>query len=52
MKAKKPSYQQRKLIEKANLDTYVWYVQKDTPMFMQLKNINTGETKTISKTDT
>ena len=49
MKAKKPTYQQRKLIERENLDTYKWYVQKDSPQEMQIKNVETEEIRIIQK---
>lgn len=49
MKGKKATREQRKLISKAGLDTYVWMVQKDAPTFIQLLNKDTGEIKTIQK---
>ena len=36
MKGKKPTYEERKLIERAGLDTYEWLVQKDTSSIIQL----------------
>ena len=36
MKGKKPAYEERKLIERAGLDTYEWLVQKDTSSIIQL----------------
>ena len=36
MKGKKPTYEERKMIEKAGLDTYEWLVQKDTSSIIQL----------------
>ena len=49
MRAKKPTYQQRKILEQNKLDTTIWYVQKDTPEFMQVKHVKTGEEKTLMK---
>lgn len=40
MKGKKPTYEERKLIAKAGLDTYEWLVQKDTSSIIQLVNRN------------
>ena len=40
MKGKKPTYEERKLITKAGLDTYEWLVQKDTSTIIQLVNRN------------
>lgn len=50
MQAKKPTRAQRKLIEKQNLDPYVWYVSKDTTEKIELKHVETGEVKTFDKT--
>lgn len=49
MQGKKATYQQRKLLKANNLDTYKWFVQKDSPKIMQVVHIETGETRTISK---
>lgn len=38
MKGKKPTYEERKLIAKAGLDTYEWLVQKNTSTIIQLVN--------------
>lgn len=40
MKGKKPTYEERKLISKAGLDTYEWLVQKNTSTIIQLVNRN------------
>ena len=36
MKGKKPTYEERKLISQAGLDTYEWLVQKNTSEIVQL----------------
>ena len=46
---RKPTYEERKFIEKAGLDTYKWLVQKNVLESMQLINRETGEIRTISK---
>lgn len=49
MQGKKPTYEQRKFLERNDLDTYEWLVQKDTPNFMQLVSKESGKTITIEK---
>lgn len=49
MKGKKPTREQRKLLQENKLDTYKWYVQKDTPNEMQLVHADTGEIKIVKK---
>lgn len=46
---KKPTYEQRKLIQKHGLNTYDWLVSKDTPKQMVLIHRHTEEFKTITK---
>lgn len=45
----KPTYEQRKLMEKWNVNTYDWLVIKDTPTEMVLVNKHSETTKTIRK---
>ena len=45
----KPTYEQRKLIQRLGLDTYGWLVVKDTPTELVLVNRNDQTTKTIPK---
>lgn len=49
MKGKKPTNNQRKVIERNGLDPTRWYVQKDTPNRMQVVDTHSGETKELSK---
>jgi len=49
IRGRKPTYEERKFIEKAGLNTYEWLVQKSMLCSMQLINRETGEIKTISK---
>lgn len=44
---KKPTVQQRKLIQKLNLDPAVWLVVKDTPEKMELVHRYSDKTKRI-----
>lgn len=47
---KKPTYEQRKVIQRWGLDTYDWLVVKDTPQEMVLVNrYNEKTTKVIPK---
>ena len=47
---KKPTYDQRKLIEKWKLDTHVWLVAKDTPSEMLLVHRHSDKTtRTLPK---
>lgn len=45
----KPTYEQRKLIQSARLDSHDWLVVKDTPTEMVLINRYVNTTKTINK---
>ena len=47
MQRKKPSYNQRKAIEKAKLDTYTWFVQKEYVDRLEIVNIKTNEVRVI-----
>lgn len=46
---RKPTYEERKIINCAKLDTYKWLVQKNTPTFLQLINRESGEVKILEK---
>ena len=49
---KKPTYEQRKLIERWGLDTYTWLVVKDTPEEMLIVHRHSDKTtRTIPKGD-
>ena len=50
---KKPTYEQRKLIQKAGLDSHDWFVVKDTSTELVLIHRVCHQTiKTIPKSDT
>lgn len=49
MKARKPNRTQRQLLIVNNLDTRLWFIQKDTPTEMQVENQETKEVKIIKK---
>ena len=49
MNGKKPTREERKVLEKHGLDTYVWLVQKNTKDWMQIINSETGEVRKIDK---
>lgn len=49
MQGKKPSYEERKILQAEGLDTYVWLVQKNSPKFIQIVNKETGEIKKLEK---
>ena len=46
---KKPTYEQRKLIQRFGLDSHDWLVVKDTPTEMVLVNRYVDQTKTFPK---
>lgn len=46
---KKPTYEQRKLIQRSGLDTYDWLVAKDTSTELVLVHRHLDQTKTIPK---
>ena len=52
MKGKKPTYEERKLIAKAGLDTYEWLVQKNTSTIIQLVNRNNEKEIAVFDKDT
>ena len=43
MQGKKPTYEERKILEKNDLDTYEWLVQKHSTEFLKLVNKESGE---------
>lgn len=49
MKGKKPTWQERKILEKAGYDIYEWLVQKNAPTFLQIVNRETKEEVKIDK---
>ena len=49
MKGKKPTWQERKILQKAGYDTYTWLVQKNSPEFLQIINKDTKEEVRIDK---
>lgn len=49
IKGRKPTREERKIIEKAKLDTYTWFVQKNTNTELYLLHKETGERKVIIK---
>jgi hypothetical protein len=49
MKGRKPTREERKTINDAGLDTWIWLVQKNTNDIMQVINKETGEEKIINK---
>ena len=50
MQGKKPTYQQRKLLEKAGLDPRDYLIQKIKADTLQVIHRSTGEVKEISNT--
>lgn len=48
MQGKKPTYEERKILDEFGIDTYTWLVQKHTDWEMQLINKVTREEKTIT----
>jgi hypothetical protein len=44
---KKPTVQQRKLIQSKGLDPSVWFVTKDTPKQMELVHRHSDRTKRV-----
>ncbi len=43
----KPTYEERKILMKEGLDTYVWLVKKHTSNFIELVHKETGEIKVV-----
>lgn len=44
---KKPTREQRRIIAANNLDTYSWYVLKNTSTTLTVENVKTGEIKDL-----
>lgn len=40
MKGKRPTRNQRFILEQNNLNTYKWLIQKDTPTMVQVVNVD------------
>lgn len=49
VRGRKPTYEERKIIAKANYDTYTWLVTKNTSKMLEIVHRETGEVKTIDK---
>lgn len=49
IKGRKPTREERKIIIKAGLDTYLWFVQKNTSIELYVIHKETGERKIITK---
>lgn len=49
VRGRKPTYEERKIIEKAKYDTYSWLVTKNTSTFLELVHRETGEVKVLNK---
>ena len=49
IRGRKPNYEERKILMKAKLDTYVWLVTKNTQTYLELCNRNTGEILILEK---
>ena len=49
MQGKKPSREERKILEANGLDTYTWLVQKSNIKYIQVVNKETGEIRKIDK---
>ena len=47
IRGRKPTYTERKILQKNGYDTYDWLVTKSTPTFIELINRNSGEITTI-----
>ena len=46
---RKPTYQERKIINKNGFDSYEWFVQKNTNEFLVIVNKTTGKVESIQK---
>ena len=47
MHAVKPTWQQRKVLQKAGFDPHVWYVVKVKKDCIEIRNTQTGETASV-----
>jgi hypothetical protein len=48
-KGKKPTYEQRKIMQRNGIDTYMWLVQSETPNELRIIHRETKEVKVIDK---
>lgn len=49
MQGKRPTREQRKILERNKLDTYKWLVQKDTTSQLHIINSESKEKRILSK---
>lgn len=49
MQAKKPTREERRIIEHNKLDPRKWYVQKSSSTILQIVNTETKEVKVLNK---
>lgn len=49
IRGRKPTRDERKVLEKNKLDTYVWLIQSNNPSYLQVVNRDTGEVKQLAK---
>lgn len=49
MRAKKPTREERAILQQHKLDPHIWYVQKSYLSTLQIVNIQTNEVKVIEK---
>ena len=49
MQARKPTRDERNLLQKFSLDPHLWYVQKSSPTFLQVVNKDTKEVKILDR---
>lgn len=49
IRGRKPTYEERKILNMKGYDTYLWLVTKNTPTFIELMHRDNGEIATICK---
>ena len=49
IRGRKPTYEERKILQKNGYDTYDWLVTKSTPTFIEIVNKDNGDIKIINK---
>ena len=49
VRGRKPTYEERKILLRNELNTYDWLVTKSTPTFLELVNRKTSEVIQITK---
>lgn len=49
IRGRKPTYEERKLLTAYGHDTYEWLVTKNTPLFIEIVNRETGKILIIEK---